>query len=146
MGLFDKVVRDQSHEISRYIAMQQTQFYFAKLGVGLALVLLAAAPVQAATMAQRPAPDPLLDGGPPSPCSAEIDYAAGSDVNGRYVPPADVAASKVPVPDAISVPLHAGRQAHRRGRTPGEVPYVSLDGRRLEPLVNPEPCQPPPRR
>jgi hypothetical protein len=121
--------------------MQQAQFYFTKLGLRLTLVLLAATPVQAATMVQQPAPDPLLDGGPTAPCAAETDYAAGSDVNGHHVAPADVGAAKVPVPDAISVPLHAGAQAHRRGQMPGEVPYVSLDGRRLEPLVNPQPCR-----
>jgi len=108
----------------------------------LALLVLAAAPVQAATMAQPAKPDPLLDGGPTAPCAEGTDYAAGSDVNGHFVSPADIAAPKVPVPDAISVPLHAGRQAHRRGRPGGEVPYVSLDGQRLEPLVNPEPCRP----
>ena len=123
--------------------MQQAQFYFTKLGLRLTLVLLAAAPVQAATMAKPAKPDPLLDGGPTAPCAEGTDYAAGSDVNGHYVPPADIGASKVPMPDAISVPLHAGRQGHRRGpqQMPGEVPYVSIDGRRLEPLVNPTPCR-----
>ena len=94
-------------------------------------------------MAQPSRPDPLLDGGPTAPCAAEADYAAGTDVNGHLVPPADVGTGAVPLPDAISVPLHAGRQAHRRGRpqASGDVPYVSLDGRRLAPLVNPRPCR-----
>src|SRR5215510_4023470 len=61
MGWFDKVVCRRSHEISRSIAMQQTQFYFTKLGLRLTLILLAAAPVQAATMAHPSKPDPLLD-------------------------------------------------------------------------------------
>ena len=121
--------------------MQQTQFYVVRW-VSV-LLLLAAAPVYAATMAKPSKPDPLLDGGPPSPCAAETDYAPGSDVNGHPVAPADIGAPKVPMPDAISVPLHAGRQGHRRGRSqmPGEAPYVSLDGRRLEPLLNPQPCR-----
>ena len=122
--------------------MQQTQFYFVRW-VPLLLLMLVAGPVCAATMAKPAKPDPLLDGGPTAPCAAETDYAAGSDVNGHPVPPADIGAPKVPMPDAISVPLHAGRQGHHGGRpqVQGEVPYVTLDGRRLEPMINPRPCR-----
>ncbi len=63
-------------------------------------------------------------------------------MNGRAVAPADLAASKVPMPDAIAVPLHAGSRSHPPGpRQTGDVPYVTLDGRRLEPLINPRPCR-----
>jgi len=122
--------------------MQQVQFYFARLGA--LLVLLAAGPAAAGAMAGQP--DPLLDGGPASPCMAGPDYAAGVDVNGRPVVPADEQASPVPVPDEIAVPLHSG-EPPRRGRSnrasppqQGNSPYVALDGRRLEPLLNPKPC------
>src|SRR3954471_14866400 len=141
MGWLDKVVRNQSHEIFNDIAMQQSQHYFARLGMRFTLVLLAAAPVQAATMAKPAKPDPLLDSGPSVPCAVESDYVPGTDVNGHFVPPADVAAGPVPLPDGISVPLHAGANRRGRPKASGEVPYVSLDGRRLEPLVNPKPCR-----
>jgi hypothetical protein len=122
--------------------MQQAQFYFARLSA--LLMLLAAAPAAAGTMAKPHQPDPLLDGGPTSPCMAGPDYAAGVDVNGRPVAPADEQASRVPVPDQIAVPLHSGQRAGRRGRSapgqPGDAPYVALDGRRLDPLLNPTPC------
>jgi len=122
--------------------MQQTQLYFARLSA--LLVLLAAAPAAAGTMAKPHQPDPLLDGGPTNPCMAGPDYQAGVDVNGHPVAPADEQAARVPVPDEIAVPLHSGQRAGRRGRSapeqPGSVPYVSLDGRRLDPLLNPAPC------
>ena len=144
MGLVDIVPGGRSHEISNYIAMQHAQFYFARLGALLAL--LAAAPAAAGTMTKQP--DPLLDGGPTSPCMTGPDYAAGVDVNGRAVAPADEQASRVPVPDEIAVPLHSGQaQAPRHGRPNaassaqlGNSPYVALDGRRLDPLLNPKPC------
>ena len=146
MALVDIVPGGRSHEISNYIAMQQAQFNFAKLGV--LLVLLTAAPAVAGTMAKPHQPDPLLDGGPTSPCMAGPDYAAGVDVNGHPVVPADEQAARVPVPDQIAVPLHSGQtQPSRRGRSraassaqPGDSPYVALDGRRLDPLLNPRPC------
>lgn len=151
MGWFDKVLRNKSHDIFIDIAMQQTQHYFIRLGMRLSLLLLAAAPAQAATMAGPARPDPLLDGGPTAPCAAQPDYAAGSDVNSHPVPPADIGTGPVPVPDTIAVPLHAGRQPQRRGRQAGpavatDSTYVGLDGRRLEPLVNPPPCRARPQR
>lgn len=127
--------------------MQHSQLYFTGLILGCLLVLPAAAPPPAATMAHPAKPDPLLDGGPTAPCAEGPDYVAGADVNGAAVAPADIGAPKVPVPDAISVPLHAGRQARRPNsrfappQMPGETPYVTLDGRRLEPLLNPRPCR-----
>jgi hypothetical protein len=149
MGSVDKVLRDESHDIFNGVAMQQTQFNFVQ--VGTLLLLLAAAPAWAATMAGPAKPDPLLDGGPTAPCAQQAEYAAGSDANGHLVPPADIGAGPVPMPDTIAVPLHAGRQPQRRGRqagpaVAGDSTYVSLDGRRLEPLVNPPPCLARPHR
>ena len=122
--------------------MQHAQFNVVKLSA--LLVLLIAAPAAAGTMAKPRQPDPLLDGGPTSPCMAGPDYQAGVDVNGHPVVPADEQASRVPVPDQIAVPLHSGQRAVRRGRSaPGQpdAPYVALDGRRLDPLLNPKPCR-----
>lgn len=141
MGLFDKVLRKQSHEISRYIAMQQTQFYFVRMGAFL--LLLAGTPVAAGPITGPSKPDPLLDGGPTVPCAADPEYAAGSDVNGRPVPPADIDTRRVPMPDAIAVPLTRSSPTGGRMRMApgGDSAYVTLDGRKLEPLVNPAPCR-----
>jgi hypothetical protein len=121
------------------------KFNFVTLGTILGLL---AAPAMAGTLAKPHQPDPLLDGGPASPCMAGPDYQAGVDVNGRAVAPADEQASRVPVPDQIAVPLHSGQtQGRGRGRSGGaspahlgDSPYVALDGKRLDPLVNPTPC------
>lgn len=106
------------------------------------LLLLAALPVAAGTIAGPSKPDPLLDGGPTAPCAAGADYAAGTDANGAPVAPADVGAPPVPVPDAIAIPI--GPQAGG-GLNPatgaGNSAYVSLDGRKLAPLLNPPPCR-----
>jgi hypothetical protein len=125
--------------------MQHTQFNFVRLRrevLSVALLILAAVPAQSATMAGGPSkPDPLLDGGPPSGCAAGVDYAAGTDANGNRVVPADVDARPVPVPDSIAVPL---ARAGPRGRVRpgmGDSAYVSLDGKKLEPLINPKPCR-----
>jgi hypothetical protein len=121
--------------------MQQTQFYFARVGVFL--LLLAGAPVAAGPITGPSKPDPLLDGGPTAPCAADTEYAAGADVNGRPVPPADLDTRRVPMPDAIAIPLarsspFGGRMRKAPG---GDSAYVTLDGRKLDPLVNPEPCR-----
>jgi hypothetical protein len=52
------------------------------------------------------------------------------------------------LPDAVAIPLGNNRGNNRggnRGRARGPVPngdsaYVSLDGKKLEPLLNPAPC------
>ena len=107
------------------------------------LLPLAGPSALAGSIAQEPSrPDPLLDGGPTSPCAAGTDYAAGTDATGGTVVAADVGAPAVPVPDAIAIPL---RQAHRGRAAAGDSDYVSIDGKKLAPLLNPAPCQPPPR-
>jgi hypothetical protein len=122
--------------------MQQTQHCF-KTAM---LVLLLAGPACAGTIA-RPTPrDPLLDGGDTTACAAGVEYAAGMDATGKPVIPADAGASKVPVPDSIAVPIQGSRQQTGRSRpnpnTLGsEGAYVTLDGRKLEPLLNPKPCR-----
>jgi hypothetical protein len=129
--------------------MQHKQLYCARLGALLTLALLAGGPALAADMAKPAKPDPLLDGGPTDPCAAGPVYAGGADVNGHPVAGADEGAMPIPVPEGIAVPLHAGqapapsRRGFRPGppAQPGEQPYVMLDGRRIEPLVNPRPCR-----
>ena len=128
--------------------MHNKQFNFVwRLAPLLAAVLFLAAvqPGQAGTITGPSTPDPLLDGGPTTPCAAAVDYAAGTDANGQPVIPADVASGRVPLPDGIAIPLgnNRGNQRTRRGRSNamnGDSAYVSLDGRKLEPLLNPPPC------
>lgn len=111
--------------------------------VALGFSSLAAAPKPAAK-------DPILDDGGPTPCQAGADYAAGQYTAGDAVIPADLNRAKVPVPDSVAVPLaQRGRQGGRGGwgGDPGQTqttgqdsPYVSLDGKALDPLLNPKPC------
>ena len=125
---------------------KQFNFVWRKILLGGAALFFAAVhPGLAATMAGPSKPDPLLDGGPTSPCAAGADYAAGTDANGQAVVAADVAAGRVPLPDAVAIPFGNGRgnQTARRGRSHGpngDSAYVSLDGKKLEPLLNPAPC------
>ncbi len=112
--------------------MQHSQFNFVWQGTnGLAVIMLliAFAPAYAAK------PDPLLDSGPTVPCAAGMDYSEGTDVNGNPVVPADIGAQPVPVPGTVMVPLPGN--ARGRGRNSA---YAALDGRKLDPLVNPPPC------
>ena len=154
MGLLDRVILTACHDISGIIAVHNKQYYFARWKVLLVGVLAwAIQPGLAATMAQPSKPDPLLDGGPTPPCAAGSDYAAGTDATGRPVVPADVAAGRVPLPDAVAIPLGNNRGvdgAHRRRPANsqslgGDSTYVTLDGRKLEPLLNPAPCLDPAR-
>lgn len=148
MSLLDIVVLTACHEISGIIAVHNKQFNFVWrkiLSAVAALCFGAVQPGLAATMTQPPKPDPLLDGGPASPCAVGADYAAGTDANGQAVVPADVAAGRVPLPDAVALPLgnNRGNQTARRGgpdRPNGDSAYVSLAGSKLEPLLNPAPC------
>jgi len=148
MGLLDIVELTACHDISGIIAVHNTQFNFVWRKALLAAAALfwgIGQPGLAATMTQPSKPDPLLDGGPTSACAAGVDYAAGTDANGQPVAPADVAAGRVPLPDAIAIPLgnNRGNQRARRGRPNrqnGDSAYVTLDGQKLEPLLNPRPC------
>jgi hypothetical protein len=117
--------------------MQHLKFNFVWRGVGQAalLLLFAATPVLAGSIPQPSKPDPLLDDGPTDACAARADYAAGTDANGHAVVPADVGAQHIAVPGQIAIPLGNSQQ-----RAAG--PYVSLDGKKLDALVNPPPCHP----
>jgi hypothetical protein len=158
MDLLDKVILAACHEISGIIAVHNRQFNFVGRKTLLAVAaLFFGVPSWAATMAQPSKPDPLLDSGPTAPCAAAADYAAGTDANGRPVVPADVAAGRVPLPDSVAIPLGNNRAGNRnagRGRYQhrpnsqtlgGDSTYVTLDGRKLEPLLNPVTCADPGR-
>jgi hypothetical protein len=161
-GLVDIVVFSHCHDINGIIAVQHKQFNFIRQGTKVAVfpLLLAVSAAWAGDVTgsiTRPSkPDPLLDGGPTDPCAARVDYADAVDVNGKAVAPADVEARPVPLPDSIAVPIgnRPGRNPGRNntrsrqanGANPvtlgGDSTYIAIDGRKLEPLVNPPPCAP----
>jgi hypothetical protein len=144
MGLLDRVILTACHEIIGIIAVHHKQFYFTwRKSLLAGLMACAVTPVLAAGIVQPSKPDPLLDGGPTTACAASPDYASGTDANGQPVVPADVAAGRVPLPDAVAIPLGNNRGANRRRLNPampGDSAYVSLSGQKLEPLLNPAPC------
>jgi hypothetical protein len=117
-----------------------------KLLVTWALFMLSASSMADAerAVARSDVPQPLLQNGGEGPCDPGLDgpdMVAGVDVGGHPVPPAGMQAP-VPVPDQILVPLKNDR---RRGRA-GDAPIVALDGRALDPLLNPLPACPPGKR
>jgi hypothetical protein len=125
------------HDITRCIAVQHAQYNFIRW-LTVAGLLVTAESALAGRIVQPAKPDPILDGGDPHPCLAGPDLAVGMDVTGQPVAPADVGAGPVPLPDQLLVPLQ-GERRFRAGRS-GNGPYMALDGRRLEPLLDPGPC------
>lgn len=102
---------------------------------------MAVASTAHAEIAARNAPEPLLHDGGRGNCDPGLagpDYVPGVDVNGNPVRPADLARRENPVPDSVLVPL-AKRGRHGRS---GEGPVVALDGRSLDPILNPLPACP----
>lgn len=138
--------------------MQHKQFNFVRQGTKIAVVawpLFMVWPAFAGSIVQPSRPDPLLDSGPTAPCAAGADFAGGIDANGQPVVPADVAAGRVPLPDTVAIPIGGNRaQAANPGRNFGrgrrpvgpdnasnrDSTWVALDGRKLEPLLNPPTC------
>lgn len=125
--------------------MQHAQYNF--MGVlAIAGLLLAADSAAAGRITQPGKPDPILDGGDTHPCLAGAELAPGTDVTGQPVVPADAGSPPVPLADQVLVPLGGEQPGRGRGRSrvptadPGSGPYVALDGRRLAPLLDPDPC------
>ena len=160
MGWVDIVLCRPCHDISGIIAVQHKQFNFVQQGTKLVAVtwlVFAAWPALAQAISRASGPDPLLDSGPTVACAAGVDFAPGVDVNGNAVVPADTAGRRVPVPDSIAIPISRNRNTPARP-APGsgrdrqstdnassnasnrDSAYVALDGRKLEPLLNPPPC------
>ena len=93
------------------------------------------------------AADSILEGPPPNPCTQGADYVPGVDAAGQPVARADIGSEHVAIPDQVYVPLPNRSGGGRGSRGPGPEsgqPYASIDGRRLEPLINPPGCQAPP--
>lgn len=121
--------------------MQHTQYNFI-IAITVTALLLGGDAAIAGRIVQPSKPDPILDAGDTHPCLAGPDLVPGMNVTGRPVAPADVGGTPVPVPDQVLVPL-AGAPRDRGRRAPpgtGNGPYAVLDGRRLAPLLNPDPC------
>src|SRR5262249_47114756 len=102
-----------------------------------ALCLIATAG-QAGSIAKPSAPDPVLAGPPPGPCTAAAvspDYVDGVDATGYPVLPATAPAPPVLAGDRalVTVPLHK----HRRGEVTVPVDLAALA---------PPACIPPPHR
>lgn len=88
-----------------------------------------------AGIAVRNAPQSLLHDGAKGACDPGLagpDYVPGVDVNGNPVKPADLTKNNIPVPNSVLVPLAKSGQ---HGRDDG--PLVAIDGRQLEPILNP---------
>jgi hypothetical protein len=135
--------------------VQHKQFNFVWQGTKIAAValpLLAVWPAFAGSIVQPSRPDPLLDSGPTDRCAAGADFAPAIDASGRPVVPADVAGGRVPLPDTIAIPIGRGGPGRDRSFGPGrrapdnasnrDSTWVGLDGKKLEPLLNPPPCGP----
>ena len=110
--------------------MQHSQFNFVWYGTNFLVAAVALALAQPAFAAK---PDPLLDDGPTTSCAAGVGYSGGADVNGHPVAAADAGAQHIPVPGTVVVPLHGNGNGQ-------DSAYASLDGKKLDPLVNPPPC------
>lgn len=125
--------------------MQQTQQNYklvpAAVFVGV-LTWMAVSSVHAG-IAVHNAPAPLLhDDGAKGRCDPRLSgpaFVPGTDVDGKPVPPADLAGARIPVPAEILVPLRSGK----RNARPGETPVIALDGKSLDPILNPAPACPP---
>ena len=105
----------------------------------IVLLALTAGTARSAGIASPGASDPLRE--VRGPCDPRLDrpgYVGGVDVAGNPVRPADLAAARQPVPDEILVPLG---HRERAGRS-SDGPMVGLDGKALEPILNPTPACP----
>jgi hypothetical protein len=100
------------------------------------LVLHARAAFPAGIVAGPGKPDPILAppaDGPCDPALDQPDLASGTDVEGHQVAPADLQTGPIPLQGQIMVPL---RPARGHG---GNSAYVAVDGKKLDPLLNPKP-------
>lgn len=84
-------------------------------------------------------PDPILTGEADGPCDPQLgqpELTPGTDVEGHQVASADIQTGPVPLEGQILVPLKSGQ----RGRRPSAPAYVTVDGKKLGPLLNPKPA------
>jgi hypothetical protein len=97
-------------------------------------LVFAANPAFAAGIADPSKPDPILTGEADGPCDpglAQPELTPGTDVEGHQVASADIQTAPVPLQGQILVPLKSGQK--------GNPAYVTVDGKKLGPLLNPKP-------
>jgi hypothetical protein len=121
--------------------VQQVQQNYRLAVAGFSILLFFGAPILRVQAANRAQPDPLLTEAK-GPCDPRLDgpnYVPGTDVDGNPVAPADVSQAKVPVPEAILLPL--GTAAN--GSTTKAQALASLNRKELDSILNPPPACPP---
>jgi hypothetical protein len=145
IGCVDTGVEKPSHDIFGICAVQHTQFNY-RLSFGAALLVvalvLAGKTAFSAGIADQGKPDPILGApidygaakGPCDPALDQADVTPGVDVDGRPVAQADLPTPPVHIDGQIAVPL---KPAKGKG---GNSAYVSVDGKKLDPLLNHQPA------
>ena len=118
--------------------MQHTQENYRK-AVASALLVVAvifgAKTALSAGISDRGKPDPILSDPKDGPCDPALDQpdlTPGTDVEGHQVASANVENGPLPMQGQVLVPLKGPR-----GRAPS---YVTVDGKKLDPLLNPKPA------
>ena len=118
--------------------MQHTQENYRSAAIASLLVVamvFAGNPAFSAGIADPSKPDPILTGevdGPCDPQLAQPELTPGTDVEGHQVASADIQAAAIPLQGQVLVPLKSGQN--------GNPAYVTLDGKKLDPLLNPKPA------
>jgi hypothetical protein len=124
------------------VAVQQAQQYYRRcrtFGLIALTAAMATATPSFAGITGSHMPDPLLDGAVSGPCDPRLDgpdYVPDVDVMGKPVVRADVPAARQPVPAEMLVPLGP----RGRGSRSRQGPIASLDGKTLDPILNPKPA------
>ncbi len=120
--------------------MQHTQGNYRRAALRALLVVVlvfAAKSAFSAGIADRGKPDPILTGAADGPCDPQLaqpDLTPGTDVQGHQVASADIQNGPIPFQGQVAVPL---KPAPGRG---GNSAYVMVDGKKLDPLLNPKPA------
>jgi hypothetical protein len=116
------------HTQENYKSAIITVFLFAAL-------VFAGKPAFSAGITERGKPDPILTGEADGPCDPQLaqpEFVPGTDVEGHQVASADIQTAPVPLPGQVLVPLKSGQG--------GNPAYVTVDGKKLDPLLNPKPA------
>jgi hypothetical protein len=118
--------------------VQHTQENYRATAIKVLLVVVlffAGKPAFSDGITERGKPDPILTGETDGPCDPQLaqpEFVPGTDVEGHQVASADIQTALVPLPGQVLVPLKSG---------PGGNPaYVTVDGKKLDPLLNPKPA------
>ena len=121
--------------------MQHTQLNYKRAARAVLLVVALVFAAEAGFsqgIADRGKPDPILTDAADGPCDPALgqpDLTPGTDVAGHQVASADIQTGPIPMQGEILVPLKSGQ--NRRGSAPA---YVAVDGKKLDPLLNPKPA------